>query len=1231
MLDPLKTIIPIGMDSTELHNFLSAADFWMGVEALTPNPAPPCRDQASKGILCWDIQKEEELPWRAPAKIKRMHQVLESRKQAIKARAKAGKAKEPDLTWRYAIYAGITPMEPVMPLLQKMLGVEEADVSEFRPGKPAATLALMLEKDGRVVADRIFVSSMPWAVRQVQDAQPGGPLDFTGFAGTGGYAELLTEKIKQFMTRRGLLAPDQDAAAYDTPASAGQAPAPDTRSPARPVALDDVQAIVDFMFAEIGWRPPQIAALTRFQARVVSERKIKDGKDGDIGLLNSFYLDDIESVTAAARDGRVGPALQDFVRARMQADRIDIRRDGGAFQRQALLPNAFPLGCWPSAHPLVYNQQFAVNNIMQELGDSAGIFSVNGPPGTGKTTLLRDIVAGVVVERARVLAQFSNPAEQAFGHEIEIDWDFKNARVYRLNPRLCKRGIVVVSANNGAVENVTRELPGIGAIDSTLRYLQPLSETLASSDEGGNRPEEAVTWGAIAGVMGKSDNRKQFFGRFAKRASGDVAESLANGDPMSLWMLMALAKGSNPWPAARQRFQQALDRALKARARMDAIAGWLRQRDALAGAITAQTQDMRHSRQRLEQARARAQQQGALASAAQRDYDQLLLRHTYATAWQRAAHKLAALAQDMASGPYRDLTGALQLAAAAEERAESALRTARSLLSSEQAMKPDWLRRLFRFGARRDWEQSMQTRQAALAAAELHKASAHRQLADCRARDTAWRALQAAQAGAQGELDAASQLCRQQGVDPDQESMQAWGAAPPSGQALQAARAAARLSTAELAQCEQGAASASAACMASQSLLQQCLAQLRDAGVDDAAADQWLGTPDTTEEQLQLSAPWFDAEFFAARKALFEAAMQLQESFIVNTWEKLKHILMAVDMLATGALSPQNIQACPGELWDAFFMVVPVVSTTFASFPRMFEGWAPESIGWLLIDESGQATPQQAIGAIWRSQRVVVVGDPLQLEPVVPLPQELLTSLRERCGARKEYHPVMYSVQVLADMANRIGTVIGDDGSGQWVGSPLRVHRRCLDPMFRIANDIAYDGMMVYGTLAQDDGAWAGESTWFHLAAGVDEAEGNCIPSQVDLALAIVKKISANMNGITDEDGKSRIYLITPFRDVNDALGAKLRAMPGETDGMHGTVHTFQGKEADVVIFVLGADPKRPGVIAHFAAARPNLLNVALTRARKRVYIVGDHDLWSRYQFFDTLAAALPRRNIRRD
>jgi MoxR-like ATPase len=56
-------------------------------------------------------------------------------------------------------------------------------------------------------------------------------------------------------------------------------------------------------------------------------------------------------------------------------------------------------------------QQAAVNRARSEL-KGEGIFAVNGPPGTGKTTLFRDLVAACVVDRALAMTSFDNPQDK---------------------------------------------------------------------------------------------------------------------------------------------------------------------------------------------------------------------------------------------------------------------------------------------------------------------------------------------------------------------------------------------------------------------------------------------------------------------------------------------------------------------------------------------------------------------------------------------------------------------------------------------------------------------------------------------------------------------------------------------------------------------------------------------------------------------------------------------------
>jgi superfamily I DNA and/or RNA helicase len=102
---------------------------------------------------------------------------------------------------------------------------------------------------------------------------------------------------------------------------------------------------------------------------------------------------------------------------------------------------------------------------------------------------------------------------------------------------------------------------------------------------------------------------------------------------------------------------------------------------------------------------------------------------------------------------------------------------------------------------------------------------------------------------------------------------------------------------------------------------------------------------------------------------------------------------------------------------------------------------------------------------------------------------------------------------------------------------------------------------------------------------------------------------------------KDDIYVISPFKNV--AYKLELFDIGLEKKNI-GTVHTFQGKEAKIVYFVLGADSESEGS-ARWAFTEPNIVNVAVTRAKNEFYVIGEHKL---YQDLNTSVSRSLIKNI---
>ena len=1053
--------------------------FWWMLELFSPQKLPKLTGRAQRPVDQQVIQwyPGRSLPW-----------------ETLPPPPPLGKTER---VWQHTVYLGVYDLETTYQWLHRAFG-EDDEAYDERPKGRSACAGLLLDQEGRAVPGTAVLSSALWAVARIESPGPRHPGWADGFPRT---AEDFTEAVDEYEGGR------RDAAGEDKPLPHDSA---------------SLLEVLDIAHWKSGiTRIPTLAA-KRFiiQSRAVSAKATEQATE--IDFLNSFYLDDLAAVREAMGKGEApGEALASYLTSDWLLDarnRVDVVKNPGVVDEGVAL-GRLPKGRWPSnpGHGLALSQQFAVNQALNDMAPTCGLMGVNGPPGTGKTTMLRDILAGNVVERARRLAALQRP-EDAFTNTTHT-WTGQsghNRSVRQLRSELTGFEMVVASSNNSAVENVTDEIPARKAIDKKWRDKADYFAEIASAvlgnvtDDDGKTIPATAAWGLIAARLGNKRNRSAFRSAFWFDKKDPHTKETDHDDGIRMQTRLQQWRDGlvrhKSWEQAREDFTQA-------ELRVDAL---------------------------IEQ-RCQARQRMRRLPQLVRDEETLVSRS------RQVSHIL------------RDVEADLGRHIPVARQAEAHLEEATIQYDRHLNVKPGFFEILFTWGrAIRDWR------------SQLALISDHLRAAEQRRGETAARTHQL--------QERVTQLRKE----------------------LTAAAADHTRVRRELAE-----------------LRRRC-AQDRERYTPGYPDETWTG------DHRELHAPWLDAEIDTARSELFLAALQLHEDFLANAAGDMVTGLRAACDVVAGSyphrLEPEKLRAA----WQLFFLVVPLISTTFASVGRMFGALGREALGWLLVDEAGQASPQHAVGAIWRSQRVVAVGDPLQLEPVVTIPPKARRDIASAYGVSATWIPPEASIQTLADRVSRVGTTLRQGGGDVWVSAPLKVHRRCDDPMFTLCNQIAYNGLMVNGVPPRgsragkpdpfDDSAQGPAVAWSHW---VDEPAST---PDTHLQANQIERLEKAL-AYLEEKGvpASQVIAISPFRDVAN----RLETLSAHYQGLRaGTIHTAQGREAPVVFLVLGGAPNKPGA-KFWAASKVNLVNVAASRAQRRLFVIGDRKEWARHNYFQQLSQAL--------
>jgi very-short-patch-repair endonuclease len=265
--------------------------------------------------------------------------------------------------------------------------------------------------------------------------------------------------------------------------------------------------------------------------------------------------------------------------------------------------------------------------------------------------------------------------------------------------------------------------------------------------------------------------------------------------------------------------------------------------------------------------------------------------------------------------------------------------------------------------------------------------------------------------------------------------------------------------------------------------------------------------------------------------------------------------------------------------------------------------FAPGIFDLVIFDEASQCDIASALPLLYRAKAAVVIGDPKQLTHITSLKKNQDYKLLEKNKLEDDYINWAYSFNSLFNLAATYA------GSNQFV--KLMDHHRSHKHIIDFSNEEFYNGDLRVAT------------NYDKLKRPVNDEPGI---RWVDVKGAVLRPPTGGaFNGheaknvleviydlLVNKEYKGSIGVVSPFRSQANFITKLVFDHPelskklSESEFISDTVHKFQGDERDVIIF---SPVLAKGISAgslHFLKSNGNLFNVAITRARAQLIVVGD-------------------------
>lgn len=360
-------------------------------------------------------------------------------------------------------------------------------------------------------------------------------------------------------------------------------------------------------------------------------------------------------------------------------------------------------------------------------------------------------------------------------------------------------------------------------------------------------------------------------------------------------------------------------------------------------------------------------------------------------------------------------------------------------------------------------------------------------------------------------------------------------------------------------------------------------------------------------EELSRSRMKLTDDLSINSESLWEAWLCLQPARMSPEQRKLLGDYSALLQMIVSA-NDQNRQL-GRDVFRRYYQLFPQITSILSCWAvtslsaRGRVPFEPNFFDLLVVDEASQCDIASALPLLVRARRVVVIGDPMQLRHISTLSKLQDQQLLSKHGLVDDYPGWAYSSRSLFDLASSLCR------SEDIVA--LRDHHRSHADIIEFSNETFYHGRLRVATKYERlRRPRTGEPSvrWIDLKGKtVRPGTGGAINEQE--ARAVVTEIER----LIKQGYRGSIGVVSPFRaqanrirdlvSQNDTVSSRL----ADLDFLADTVHKFQGDERDVMIFSPVVSEGVPDTALGFLRSNPNLFNVAITRARAALVVVGDH------------------------